>query len=241
MQDCNVGDLEAVYAWPEGRWVRAMMLHSLDGAAAGPDGRSGSISSPADRRVLAEVRRLADAVVIGAETMRVERYSPMRAKPEAAEARAAAGLAVSPVLVIVSESLDLPWDEPVFTESAITPIVICGSGADHRARRRASEHADLVVMDGPEITASALLDVLTARGLRRIVCEGGWRLLRMLIEADAVDELDFTIAPWLIGRPSESVALPVPAPHRFIPVSMMVDEGFAFMRYRRAGTGAARP
>ncbi len=228
------GDLASVYAWPaSGRWVRAMMLHSLDGAVAGPDGRSGSISSPADRQVLAEVRRLADAVVIGAETMRAERYSPMRAKAEAAGERAELGLATAPVLVIVSASLDLPWDEPVFSESAITPIVVTDTRSDEDARGLAAGHCDLVVVGESSVTSAALLDVLQARGLRRIVCEGGPRLLHMLLDADAVDELDYTIAPWIVGRDEEPYAPPAEPMRLFAPATLMTHEGYAFMRYLR--------
>ena len=218
-----------------------MMLHSLDGAAAGPDGRSGSISSPADRQVLAEVRRLADAVVIGAQTMRAERYTPMRAKPEAAQERAELGLASAPVLVIVSDSLDLPWDEPAFTESTITPIVVTSASSDASARALAQAHCDLVVVDGDDVTAQALLEVLERRGLRRIVCEGGPRLLRLLLDADVVDELDFTIAPWIIGREQEPFAPPPMPVQRFEPATMMVDRGFAFMRYLRSAESVSRP
>lgn len=242
VQELPFGDLASVYAWPKApRWVRAMMLHTLDGAAAGPDGRSGSISSPADRQVLAEVRRLADAVVIGAETMRAERYSPMRAKPEAAQERAELGLAVAPVLVIVSASLDLPWDEPVFSESAITPLVVTAATADATAQEQAGRSCDLVVVEQDTVTADALLEVLGVRGLRRIVCEGGPRLLRMLLDAGVVDELDFTIAPWIIGREQDPYAPPPLPVQRFEPATMMTNEGFAFMRYLRPAASADRP
>lgn len=242
VRELPFGDLASVYAWPDAhRWVRAMMLNSLDGAVAGPDGRSGSISCPADRQVLAEVRRLADAVVIGAQTMRAERYSPMRAKPEAAQERAGLGLASAPVLVIVSASLDLPWDEPAFTDSAITPIVVTSATVDASARGHAERLCDLIVVDGADVTALALLDVLERRGLRRIVCEGGPRLLRVLLDADVVDELDFTIAPWIIGRAEEPYAPPPMPVHRFTPATMMVHEGYAFMRYLRSAESVSRP
>ena len=242
MQELPFGDLASVYGWPRApRWVRAMMLHSLDGAAAGPDGRSGSISSVADRQVLAEVRRLADAIVIGAQTMRAERYSPMRAKPEAAAQRAQLGLAAAPVLVIVSESLDLPWEEPAFTESAITPIVVTSAKAHASAQERARLHCDLVVVDQDAVTAESVLDVLEARGLHRIVCEGGPRLLRMLLDADLVDELDFTIAPWIIGREQDPFAPPAVPVQRFDPMTMMTHEGFTFMRFLRPAASSDRP
>lgn len=234
MERLTVADIEGAYAWPADReWVRAMMLHSLDGAVAGADGRSGSLSSPTDRSVLLEVRRLAEAVVIGAQTMRVERYRPMLAKPELADERAALGIATAPVLVIVSRSLDLDWTEPVFAESAITPIVITGLSSPERLREQAANAADLVVVDEHDVSVAAILDVLRKRGLRRIVCEGGPTLLAQFMEAGAVDELDLTIAPWLVGRTQEPFAPPAPPAIHFVPASMITDEGYVFMRYLR--------
>ena len=120
------------YPWPDGPWVRALFVTALDGAYAGADGRSGSISGPADRRVLAAVRRWSDAVVVGAATMRVERYTPMRVSDEVASERVARGLAPAPRLVIISGSLDLPWSDPVYSESTLPPLIVTGerSAAD---------------------------------------------------------------------------------------------------------------
>ena len=90
-------DVRDAYPWPdlasERRWVRAMMVTTLDGAAAGPDGLSGSISSSVDKAVFHAVRRLAGAVLVGAGTVRAEGYGPLRAAEADAEVRAAAGLA----------------------------------------------------------------------------------------------------------------------------------------------------
>src|SRR5918993_549206 len=73
------------YAYPEigGRpYVRANMVISLDGAAQGRDGRSGTLSSPADRRVFAMLRGLADVILVGAGTARTEKYGPAAALGE---------------------------------------------------------------------------------------------------------------------------------------------------------------
>ena len=56
-EDGMPGDISDAYDWPADRWVRACMVMGLDGSIAGPDGLSGSISSPTDRGVLAAIRR----------------------------------------------------------------------------------------------------------------------------------------------------------------------------------------
>jgi len=225
--------LTAAYPWPDsGRWVRAMMVTTLDGAAAGADGLSGSVSSDADMRVFGSVRRFADAVLVGAQTMRAERYTPMRTQPARAEARAANGQSAAPVIVVVSRSLDLPWDLPVWSESTHRPVVVTGTDADPDRLREAREHADVVAL--PEVSPAAILDAVVDRGLRRIVCEGGPRLLAELTAAGLVDELDITIAPLMAGTSETPVTPVLEEAARFEPVHVLEGDGFLMTRYVRA-------
>ncbi|MBK9739567.1 MAG: dihydrofolate reductase family protein [Actinobacteria bacterium] len=237
-------DLAEAYPWPDAnRWLRAMMLLSLDGAVARSDGRSGSLSSPTDRSLLAEVRRLSDVVLIGAGTLRTERYQPMTARPDAAGQRDRAGLAPAPVLAVVSASLDLPWDEPVFTESTIQPIVVTHHGADADLLSVARTFSDVIVLPGSSIDAAAVIAALAARGLRRIVCEGGPRLLASLSAAGLVDEVDITFAPLLAGGGQVMTGAPLAEPRGYDLVHVIADEGFLFTRYcardENADTGTA--
>lgn len=223
---------DGAYAWPdETPWTRVTMLRTLDGGVAGADGKSGSVSSPLDRDVLGEVRRLADAVVVGAETLRIERYGPMRAREDAVEERRAAGQADAPVLVVVSGSLDLPWDEDVFTESTITPIVVTGSGATKAGLKRAAAHATVLQLDDERVTAAALLAALHERGLHRVVCEGGPGLLAGFAADDVVDEVCLTLGPMQPAMVPASD--PSADPRDFALVQLMEHESFLFARYRR--------
>ncbi|GAB3248925.1 dihydrofolate reductase family protein [Nocardioides dilutus] len=226
-------EVVAAYPWPEGRrWVRAMMVTTLDGAAAGPDGLSGSISGEADKLVFDAVRRHADAVLIGAQTLRAERYGPMRAKGEDAEARRAQGLAPAPRLAVVSRSLDLPWDEPVFTESALPVLVLTGPSADPELVARASERSEVVnvAADGDP---RAFVDALEQRGLRRIVCEGGPTLLRHLVAAGMVDEADITVSPVMTGTGTSPDTPRLPSVVGFDLVQVLTEDGFLMGRYVR--------
>ena len=224
-----------LYPWPEGRrWVRAMMVTALDGAAVGPDGLSGTISSAADRLVFDAVRRLADAVVVGAETLRAEGYQPMKAKAEDAEIRAGQGLAPAPVLSVVSVSLDLPWHRPELAEAASSMLVITGSGADPKRLDRAREHAEVVQLPGQRVAGADVLDELSGRGLTRIVCEGGPRFLADLIAADLIDEADITVSPTFAGT-EKSPVTPTIEPRRFRIAQVLTGDDFLMMRYLRRG------
>ncbi len=227
----------AAYPWPNGRrWVRAMMVTTLDGAAAGPDGLSGSISSDVDRAVFDAVRRLAEVVLVGAGTIRSERYGPMVAKPEDAAARAQQGSAPAPVLAVVSPSLDLPWEEAMFAESTIRPIVATLASADPGRLQVARQHADVVVLPGDELDVEAVLAALEARGLRRVVCEGGPTLLAALAAAELVDEADISISPMLAGGEHSSRAPGLASPNRFDLVHVIAGDGFLMNRYVRRGS-----
>ena len=231
----GVPELAEIYAWPPIWWIRAMMVQTIDGAFFGPDGKSRSISSDRDREVLVEARRLADVVLVGAQTIRVERYRPMVAKPEWQSARAAIGAQSAPVVAIVSASLDLPWEEPLFGESAITPIVFTDGSASRERTLMAEEIQAAGRVEIIECASLPLdaLEVLRKRGFTRIVCEGGPRLLRDLFSE--IDEIDLTIAPMLIGQdvPAGVVDL---EPNRIDWTLDYVwdDEGFIFNKFVRA-------
>ena len=226
-------DVARAYPWPEfttdqPRWLRAMMVTTLDGAATGPDGLSGSISPEADQVVFRAVRRFADAVLVGAHTLRAEQYTPMRARPDDAQERAAHGQQPAPTIVTVSGSLDLPWDLPVWTESTQQPIVLTAS-TDAERLKRAGEHAEVIAL--PDTEPHTVVAAIVERGLPRINCEGGPRLLRDLTAAGLVDELDLTVSPLLAGTATtpETPALRTPANARLLHV--LEGDGCLMTRY----------
>lgn len=227
LSDDEIAD---AYAWPaERRWVRAMMVTSLDGAAAGPDGLSGSLSSEADQRVFRAVRRFADAVLIGAGTLRAEEYTPMVAKPDDAARRRASGQSPAPRIAVVSRSLDLPWHLPVWTESHHRPVVLTGRDVDPSRLAEAEDHAEVLALEstGP----AAVLDALTARGLRRIVCEGGPHLLRDLLAAGLVDEADITVSPVFAGTLASPDTPAISPPVRARLAHVLAGEDSLMTRY----------
>jgi riboflavin biosynthesis pyrimidine reductase len=236
--DLGDDDVRDAYPWPAGKpWVRAMMVTTLDGAAAGPDGLSGSISSEVDKAVFNAVRRLAGAVLVGAGTIRAEGYGPMRAKPEDAASRESAGLAPAPVLAIVSGSLDLDFEGEMFRESTVRPIVITGSGGegpDEQALARAREHSDLVVVDEERPTAATVLRVLAERGLDHVVCEGGPTLLASLVDADLLDEADITVSPTFAGTAQTPRTSGLEAVAGFRLEHVLQAESFLMCRYLKA-------
>ena len=218
----GVSEADDDYPWPAGRWVRALFVMALDGAAAGADGRSGSISGPADRRVLGTVRRWSDAVVVGAATMRAERYNPMKVSESVAAQRLAAGRQAAPRLVIVSASLDLPWADPAYAESMVPPLLVTVASAPADALARVPSTCEVLVAPGERVDPMWLREQLVDRGMERIVCEGGRSLLAEFARAGAVDE-------WAL---SVSGLMPTGA---FAPVLARCEDEFVFTRFVRKG------
>ena len=80
--------------------------------------------------MLVGLRTRFDAVMIGAGTMRAERYGRLVSNPETRERRERLGLAADPLMVIVSGRLDLPWDAPLFTEGGGRVLIFTASEAE---------------------------------------------------------------------------------------------------------------
>ena len=135
----QLGGLDLVArAGPDRPYVVTNFALTLDGHAT-IGGRSGAIGSDADTSMLVGLRTRVDAVMIGAGTMRAERYGRIIGDPAKRELRERDGLAPDPLVVIVSGRLDLPWDAPLFTDPD-GPVVICTAAAADPPPTKAEIH-----------------------------------------------------------------------------------------------------
>ncbi|MBA4861548.1 pyrimidine reductase family protein [Streptomyces sp. PSKA54] len=237
-REWELEELAEAYAYPGDRdvWLRANMVSTLDGAAQ-HEGRSQPISCETDMRIFGTLRGLADAVVVGAETVRLEGYRPARAREAFAARRAAAGQGPAPAIAVVSASLELDFSLPLFTEPLVPTLLVTGAAAP-LARLRAAEAAGVEVViagEGAGAEPARIVRALADRGLRRLLTEGGPRLLGQFVAADALDELCLTLSPMvasgaaqrIVGGPEMDVL------KRFALSSLLEDTGFLFARYRR--------
>lgn len=196
--------LALAYAYPRlsagQSWVRANFISTLDGAVAGDDGRSGSISTGADRDVFELLRALADVVLVGAGTARVEGYRRARVRDPWPGLRQ--GRPAHPTVAVFSRSGDVPPGlSQARDDSGEVVLVTCqsaGVAAIDRAENALGEGQVIVAGDTGVDLASAA-DSLAARGMPRMLCEGGPHLFRDLTASGRLDELCLTIAPTLIA------------------------------------------
>jgi riboflavin biosynthesis pyrimidine reductase len=192
--------------------VIANFVSTLDGVVSYADSDAaagGEISgfSPADRMVMGLLRAHADAVLVGAGTVRAaphDSWTPDAIFPPAASEyariRRREGLARQPLTVVVTGSGDLDLGHPGFSA---TPILIATTpdGA-RRLGQPPAANVEVAQMSGPSIAAAELLALLARRGVGLVLCEGGPQLLAALVGADLVDELFLTVAPQIAGRSS---------------------------------------
>ncbi|MFC3232732.1 pyrimidine reductase family protein [Streptomyces nitrosporeus] len=235
-REWTLDELADAYAYPEdGRpLLRANMVSTLDGAAQ-HDGRSQGISCAADMRIFGTLRGLADAVVVGAETVRLEGYRPARAREAFAARRAAAGQAPAPAIAVVTGSMDLDFSLPLFVSPLVPTLVITGAAAPFdriRAAREAGAEV-LIAGEGASVEPERAVAELAARGHTRLLTEGGPRLLGQFVAAGVLDELCLTISPMLTAGSAQRIAggPAMEVPERFCLTSLLEEAGFLFSRY----------
>jgi riboflavin biosynthesis pyrimidine reductase len=225
--------LAELYGYPAGkRTLRANMVTSADGAAT-LAGASAGLSSAADRHVFALNRTLADVILVGASTARIERYAPVRIRELWRHLRE--GRTPTPPIAVVTSLRDLDPANPLIADAPAhaRTIIITTGQAPAEARARMAEHADVIVAGETTVDLSAAVTALADRGLQRILAEGGPGILAQLVAADLLDELCLTIGPLLAGPGAPRILTGTPMPQA-LPLSLahvIEDNSFLLCRY----------
>ncbi len=192
------------------------MVCTADGRAS-VGGRSGPIGNRADREMFHALRAAVDAVLVGAGTVRTERYRRLVRDEERRRLRRARGLAEEPLACIVSARLALSPEIPLLADPAARVVVltpspagVVGAGAGARGEMGADGRAVLpegaahieyvrAARDGRLDLPAALAEVRARWGVRTVLCEGGPHLNGELLAAGLVDEMFLSFAPLLAG------------------------------------------
>jgi riboflavin-specific deaminase-like protein len=219
-----VSDLRFAERAPAERPYLALnMVESIDGRTT-LGGRVGALTGPVDQAILYHLRAQAEALLVGAGTVRNERYANI--VPD--------GLGPQPIVVIVSGRVDLPPDLPLLHEPR-TRIVIATSsdatlGFDHEAT---VEYLRLPGAAGRVDPVALGVALRSEYGIRSVVCEGGPTLNESLIAARVVDELFLALSPLLVGAGERTLAdaAPLGEPLRARLLSAATADDFLFLRY----------
>lgn len=172
------------------------LAQSLDGRIALPDGRSQWISGDADLVHTHRLRALCDAVVVGARTVAAD-------DPRLTVRRVTGP---NPVRVVIDPAGRLDRDRNVFVDGEAPTLRVCADGC-----AAAVEEGTLVLpAPGGRFDPRALVAALRARGIRRILVEGGGLTASQFVVSGVADRLHLVVAPVLLGAGAPSFDLPEP-------------------------------
>jgi riboflavin biosynthesis pyrimidine reductase len=240
-REVDEGELPRLYGYPEplnSIWVRANFISSVDGGATA-DGTTAAMAGPGDKHIFNLLRELADIIVVGAGTVRIENYAGARPGVAQRQRRQARGQSEVPQLAIVTNSGRLDRDMGVFTRTEVPPLICTCTAACDETRHLLTGLAEVVDCSGDDpgkVDEAALLGMLQARGMRRILTEGGPMLLGSFIQRDLLDELCLTIAPYVVGGLARRIATgpgQLQSAMRWAHI-LTDDAGFLYTRYVRA-------
>jgi riboflavin biosynthesis pyrimidine reductase len=189
-------------------YIAVNMVSSADGKAT-LEGRTAPMSAEVDRELFHHLRTQADGILVGAQTVRIERYGRVTKTDELQAKRESQGQRGDALAVIATRTGALPGD---------LPLLVQAPGSVR------------LVSDLP-----AGLAGLRQEGIRSLLCEGGPTLNSALFANHLVDELFLTIAPTIAGA-GETLTIvegpPLPQPADLELLTAHEAGGHLFLRYR---------
>jgi len=173
------------------------MVATADGRAS-LAGRSGPLSGPADRALFHGLRAAVDAILVGAGTVRAERYGRIIADAAQRQLRVERGFSAEPLACVVSTRMDLDAGIPLLAEPEARVLIVTPSSI---SLPPVTAHVDYVraPRDGTLDLAVALRELAERFAVQTVLCEGGPYLAYQLIAEGLVSELFLTLTPLLAG------------------------------------------
>lgn len=214
-------------------FVGINMVASVDGKAT-LGGRVGALTSPDDQAELHALRAEADAVLVGASTVRREGYGRLL-PDELREERAVRGVAPEPLLCIASASLRIDPDVDAVADGGPRPLIVLTS-SDGRlpSDPPGVDYIEGTARDGRLELAPLLRRLKAEHGVEKVICEGGPTLNGALFAEGLVDAVFLTVSPWVAGA-GESLTIvvgpPLPEPVPLRLVSAAEVNGMALLKY----------
>lgn len=187
------------------RFVVAQMGQSLDGRIATASGHSHFINGPEDIRRLHRLRAMVDAVVVGAGTVAADDPRLTVREVEGSD----------PVRVVLDPRGRLDPERRVFRDAKAPTLWVRGVGGakESSVPVGAEVGGEVEVLELPVdsplgIDPTAVVALLRARGLNRILVEGGGVTVSRFLQAGALDRLHVSVAPLILGSGRPSFTLP---------------------------------
>jgi 5-amino-6-(5-phosphoribosylamino)uracil reductase len=156
------------------------------------------LSNDADFDRVDAVRAGCDAILVGATTVRQDNPRLLVRSAARRAERVARGLCATPLKVTVTSSCDLDPDAKFFTVGDVDKLVFCATASLERARAKLGAVA-VVVDGGDPVDLHRVTADLHARGVGRLMVEGGGSMHTQFLTEGLVDELQLVVAPFFVG------------------------------------------
>jgi 5-amino-6-(5-phosphoribosylamino)uracil reductase len=171
---------------------------SMDGYLSGPTDERLVLSNDDDLDRVDAVRADCDAILVGATTIRRDNPRLLVRSPSRRALREADGRPSSPMKVTVTGGARLDPGAEFFAAGHGEKIVYCASGALDEAVARLGRVAT-IVDGGQPVDLERLTKDLHARGVGRLMVEGGGTVHTQFLTAGLADELHLVVAPFFVG------------------------------------------
>lgn len=147
-------------------------------------------------------RSLCDAILIGANTLRKDNPRILVKSEERRQERVKKGLPENPLKVTITASGELSEHLNFFTQGNAKKLVYCSQPAFQKLATKLGAAAEVVTAQGATLDPEMVLANLSQRGVRRLMIEGGTKILTTFLSKGLVDELQVSIAPFFVGEAS---------------------------------------
>jgi 5-amino-6-(5-phosphoribosylamino)uracil reductase len=171
---------------------------SLDGYLGSSRPCRLELSNDADFDRVDAVRASCDAILVGAGTVRNDNPRLLVRSKARRDERTTRGLAPSPMKVTVTERVELDAHADFFTTGDTEKLVYVATGRVGDARSRL-EPVATVVDGGEPMEMRTISEDLSARGVQRLMVEGGGTVHTQFLTGNLADELQLVVAPFFVG------------------------------------------
>jgi 5-amino-6-(5-phosphoribosylamino)uracil reductase len=173
---------------------------SVDGFIDDASSQRLLLSNERDFDLADQERSLADAILVGAGTIRSDNPSLMIKSQARQQNRLAKGLTRHPVKVTITKGGDLPENCKFLLEGDSQKLIYCPSERLEALQTKLANIPHATVVPLTKLSPQEVLIDLHARGVRRLLVEGGSRIATAFLTDDLVDELQVSIAPFFVGE-----------------------------------------
>jgi 5-amino-6-(5-phosphoribosylamino)uracil reductase len=227
-------------------YVLLSVAMSVDGCIDDASGTRLILSNEADLDRVDEVRAGSDAILVGAGTIRRDNPALLVRSEARRGGRVARGLPASPIRVTLTASGDLDASARFFTAGEGARLVYVPAEEQRHVGERLGGLAgvEVVAAGDRRVDLPAVLADLAARGVRRLMVEGGGRVLAQFLAEGLADELDLAVAPLFVGDQGAPRigGVPAAAPlHRMHLAEVRLIGDVVLMRYLPGAGVTAAP